>query len=462
MSALSRRHFLRTIGRASLAAGLLGGLAGGFAPSRAHAEVGSLRRLIIFYFPDGIPGRSANGEPSLFHATGSGTSFVLPDLLRSLAPHREHLVMLNGLSMGGTDSGSHPGGARKLLTATDYGNNESIDRLLARTVGADLPHRHLYLGAQSTAGGLSSDKFVSYIGAGASTTPEDDPQRAFARLFPDGSSGGPVGGETPDPRLNARRRSVIDTAMADLRDLRARLGAQDQARLDLHLEALREVELRIADAPPVTAPSPTILCPPTGPSGLPDPPERVGSDPAVFPIVLRNQLDLLVNAMACNLSRVGVVQASYHTSELIMSRFTGTALHDPAFDMRSHQASHYGASHNPSHREFRDFVAQRRWFVEQYAYLIQALRDRPEGSGTMLDYSAVLLCSEVSDGNTHQHDEMPFVLAGGAAAGIRTGRLLDNGYRRHGDLFVSIARAMGHSLDRFGQGSEGPLPGLLI
>jgi hypothetical protein len=462
MRPISRRHFLSTLARGAASTSLAASLGAAFAPAIAHADTSRLRRLIIFYFPDGIPGRSANGEPSLFHATGSGTSFTLPELLQPLQPHRDHLVLFNGLSMGGTDSGSHPGGARKLLTGVDYGNGESIDRVLARTAGADMPHRHIYLGAQSTAGGLSSDRFISYIGPGSSTTPEDDPRRAFDRLFPDGAGAGePPGPGGPDPLVAARRRSILDTAMADLADLRGRLMPRDQSRLDLHLDALREVELRISDAPPVDAPAPTVLCPPASPSGLPTDTGRIGSDPEVFPVVLRNQIDLLVNAMACNRSRIGVLQASYHTSELIMSRFVGTELHDPGFDMRSHQASHYGASHNFGHREFRDFVAQRRWFVQQYAALIQALRDRPEGAGTMLDYSAVLLCSEVSDGNTHQHDDMPFLLAGGAAAGIRTGRLLDNGWRRHGDLYASLSAAMGHPIDGFGQGSSGPLPGLL-
>jgi hypothetical protein len=68
--------------------------------------------------------------------------------------------------------------------------------------------------------------------------------------------------------------------------------------------------------------------------------------------VLRAQIDTMVLAMACGLSRVGVIQASQHTSELIMSRFRGTEMYDPGFDMRSHQASHYGARQDRSNRLF--------------------------------------------------------------------------------------------------------------
>jgi hypothetical protein len=79
----------------------------------------------------------------------------------------------------------------------------------------------------------------------------------------------------------------------------------------------------------------------------------------------------------------------------------------------------------------------------------------------MLDESLVLLCSEIADGNTHLHDDMPFVLAGGGSGTIRTGRTMDVGYRRHGDLFVSLAQAMGDGISSFGDASSGPVPGLL-
>ena len=79
----------------------------------------------------------------------------------------------------------------------------------------------------------------------------------------------------------------------------------------------------------------------------------------------------------------------------------------------------------------------------------------------MLDESLVLLCSEISDGNTHLHDDMPFVLAGGGSGTIRTGQVMNVGYRRHGDLLVAIANAMGDGIGSFGDASSGPLPGLL-
>ena len=79
----------------------------------------------------------------------------------------------------------------------------------------------------------------------------------------------------------------------------------------------------------------------------------------------------------------------------------------------------------------------------------------------MLENSTVLLCTEVCDGNTHLHDDMPFVLAGQAGGCIETGRVFDAGGQRHAGLLASIAHAMGEPVGGFGDTNTGPLAGLL-
>ena len=182
--------------------------------------------------------------------------------------------------------------------------------------------------------------------------------------------------------------------------------------------------------------------------------------PENFPSILRAQMDLMVTAMACGLTKVGVIQGSSHTSELIMSRFMGSEMYDRGFDMRSHQASHYGSRQDRANRLFPDYVKQRRWWVSKFAYLLEQLRGRPEGDGTMLDHSVVLLCSEVSDGNTHSHADMPFVVAGRAGGCISPGRVMEQN-RRHGDLLAALAVAMGERVSGWGDASGEALPGLL-
>lgn len=432
---ISRRRFLQLGGAAAVSLPIAHRL-------RAHATPARAKRLIIFYFPDGIVGRSQNGEPS---------QWTQGEHLAPLQPYQDKCVFFRGLSMGPTDSGSHPGGAKKLLTATDGGNGISIDQRLASTVGASDPFRLLYLGAQANVNNASGDKHISYVAPGFTTPPDDDPLAAFTRVF--GMGGSTMGGG--DSR-SARRLSVLDNAKKELDSLKGKLGDTEKTKLELHLDAVREVEQRIAGLGGGGASCSQPAIDATGLSAA------TLYAPDRFPQILRAQIDLMVQAMACGRTRVGVIQASHHTSELIMSRFMNTQLYDPGFDMRSHQASHYGAAHNAAQREYRAFALQVRWWVEQFAYLLSQLAARPEGQGTMLDESLVLLCSEIADGNTHLHDDMPFILAGGGGGTIRTGRVMDVGYRRHGDLFVALANAMGDGITHFGDASSGALPGLLI
>ncbi len=446
----NRRSLLRLFGAAGLALPL-----GSLAERRVRAEGGVAKRVIFFYHPDGVAGPSQNGEPSLWHATGSGSSFSLGSLQAPLAPYKDDCVFFRGLSMGGTDSGSHPGGAKKLLTATDYGNAVSIDQVLANTVGSGAPFRHLYLGAHATVNAASGDKHISYVAPGQSVAPEDDPRKAFDLLFGAAPSeptpGEPTG---PDPV----KVSVIDGILAEMDATRARLGNVEKAKLDIHLESLREVEKRIKEGTPGGPGGATCEEPTLDTTGVED---ATMTDPGHFPDVLRAQMDLTVLAMACGLTKVGVIQASQHTSELIMSRFPNTEMYDPGFDMRSHQASHYGPAHDFQKKEFDAFAKQNKWWMSQLAYLIGKLDELPEEDGTMLDHSIVVCVTEVCDGNTHYHDDMPFVVAGRAGGRIATGRLIDTGGRRHADLWIALAQAMGHSIDSFGDTSSGALPGLL-
>mgnify|MGYP000157902925 CR=1 FL=1 len=442
---LNRRRLVKGLGAAAIALPFVNLLQ----PQRIQAA-GVAKRVIFFYFPDGVPGPSQNGDPSKFHATGSETNFQLPEVLAPLVPFQNDCVFFRGLSMGSTDAGSHPGGAKKLLTAVDGGNGESIDHYLARTVGASAPYRHLYLGAMANQNNASGDKHISYPSAGQSITPEDNPRRAFDNLF------GSIAGGGTTPQVDADKATIIDNVIGDVETLRTQLGAIEKSKLDLHLESLREVEKRIKGGgviPVATCDKPTLDT-----AAFTDG-ELYRDDK--FPSILRSQIDLMVLAMACGLTKVGVIQGSVHTSELIMSRFPATELYTPNFDMRSHQASHYGASHDYGKAEFKAFVQQRTWWVGQFAYLLDELKKRPEDGGTMLDNSIVVLCSEVCDGNTHLHDDMPFILAGRGGGSISTGRLLQYSYERHGKLFVSIANAMGDGLSSFGDSSSGALPGLV-
>ncbi|MFZ9886512.1 MAG: DUF1552 domain-containing protein [Myxococcota bacterium] len=454
----TRRSFLR--GLAGTVSIVGGGAGAALFSSSARADLGQARRIIFFYFPDGVAGPSQNGEPSLWHPSGSEHNFGLPAQVSALEPYKNDCIFFTGLSMGSTDNGSHPGGAKKLLTAKDGGSGWSIDHFLGQTAGADRPFRHLYLGAMANQNGASGDKHITYVNPGQTVAPEDNPIAAFGRLF-DGNAPESTPAPSTTPGGPARPNlevSVLDGMLAEMNAYKTRLGAVEAAKLDFHLESLREVETRVRALEETTtgdvqvsASCQNVVVADGGfANGELYNPER-------FPSILKTQIDVMVNAMACGLTRVGTIQGSHHTSELIMSRFLNTSMYTPGYDMRSHQASHYGASHDDTKSEFDHFMKQRKWWVAQFAYLLEQLKTRPEGEGTMLDHSIVVLCSEVCDGNTHQHDNMPFVVAGGASGFFSTGRLLHLGSRRHSDLYISLARAMGQDVWAWGDASSGPI-----
>jgi hypothetical protein len=439
----------KTFGRRSLLQALAGA-AGVSLLSRGKGNVmaaraGVARRVIFFYFPDGVPAVSQAGEPSRWHATGSGSNYLLGDIHASLLPFQDKCVFFNGLTMGPTDSGSHPGGAQKLLTAVDHGNGTSIDQTLAAALGVPL----LYLGVMATEG-------ISYQAAGtAPASPENNPRAAFDRLFPGGS---PPSTTPPPAATDADGASILDTVVADLNDMSQSWGQAEKTKLDLHMSALRDLERKVkavpgADAgapPPASCASPRL--------GAYDP--NALNVPANFPAILRTQTDLMVQAMACNLTKVGLIQSSVHTSELNMAAFPSTPMHIPNYYLGSHKASHYGTKHNEQDELFRAFHQQVRWWVDQFAYLLQSLASRPEDGGTMLDHSLVFLCTEICDGNTHNHDNMPFVLAGGGGGAVRTGQLIEAKDAPHAAVYSAIAQAMGRPM-KFGQANAGPLAGLL-
>jgi len=90
------------------------------------------------------------------------------------------------------------------------------------------------------------------------------------------------------------------------------------------------------------------------------------------------------------------------------------------------------------------------WYTDQFAGLLDRLEAIPEGEGTLLDNCLVLWCNELSRGNTHSHDDMPFILAGGAGGALRTGRHLVYDREPHNNLLLAVAQLMGVEANSFG------------
>ncbi|MET0344248.1 MAG: DUF1552 domain-containing protein [Polyangiales bacterium] len=433
---ISRRSWLRGLG----ATALIAPFAHGIQLKRAHAA--PAKRALFVYVPDGC-------IPDRWHPTGSETAFTLAPMTEPLAPIQKHLVFLDGLTMyaGGA---THEGGIAKVLTGVGA---KSLDVFLGEELGKNTPHRSLQLGVGATF--EAGRPTMSFVGENQPVNPDDDPLNAFTRVF-----GTPA---NADPAVQAavtrRKKSVLDAVTADLKALEQKLGKSERQKLDVHLGALRELEQRITGAAATTAGCSKNGFNPTGFQVVPtDYYPKTYHKEENFRLVGEMQMDLAVRALSCGATNV-VSLAWSHT-------VSGTHIRETGVTTGNHDASHYGA---PDSQNARDFVTLKRWFMDRFVSLVQKLEATPDGSGSLLDNTLVVLVSELGDSNLHDHVRVPFVLAGSAGGALRTGRLLDYRGKNAGEnephtkLLVSVANAVGVPIDSFGftGKGKGPLPGLL-
>lgn len=404
------------------------------------------KRFVTFFSANG------NFEPG----TGEGSEFELAPYLSPLEPHKNDLLPLTGFNnqvAAHSPGDNHQKGIGCLLTGAKlsdepifcqalcddgaekyvgWATRPSLDQFLAREKGIGLETRFpsLELGVGVQIGNVYAR--MVYGGASQPIPPQDDPQGVFSRLFGNAS-----------PELRARRKSVLDTVSADYTVLDARLGRDDRHRLDAHLTAIREIEKGLE--------KPGFM-----PSGVCQVPsfERPGDiyGDASYPAVGKAQIDLLVMALACDLTRVVTLQWDTSVSNVVFSWIPGVT----------------EGHHDLSHRPVEDTAAQtqlgliNQWYASQFAYLLSALKAVPEGEGTLLDSTVALWANELSKGNYHTLYDMHWILAGRCGGYFDTGRLLRYKGDSHTNLLVSIANAMGSPIQTFGEPDlcTGPMTGL--
>lgn len=410
---------------------------------KVRAAPGDVKALFVF-LPDGC-------IPSLWHPQGGETDFTLPAMTAPLEAVRNDLVFVRGLDMyaGGA---THEGGVAKLLTGA---GDVSLDIFLGDQVGGGTPFKSVQLGVATNFQNGSGS--MSYIGANQQVSPDDNPLNAFDRLFgalPDD------GAEDPGPSLDQLRAgSVIDSAIEDVRALRTKLGATEKEKLDVHLDSLREVEGQIKGTLTGSCSASDVVWNTEGFEVLDsDHYPKTWEREDKFAVVAKLQMDLATLALSCGITRVASLMFSHPVSP--------TRIPETGANAANHDASHYGSDVNGPLAQ--DFIAHKRWFCEQLAYLVDRMKQIPDGDGTLLDNTIMFVGTDINDGNLHDHQDMPFLLAGGAGGALQTGRSLD--YRgtaggeneAHTKLLVSIANMMGVDIDTFGYDGKGPggLPGL--
>ncbi len=440
---MNRRTFLRAAGGAALALPLMDSLGARAADTKVYPK-----RLVLFYNPNG----TVRADWGATNVT-SETEFELGRILTPLAKHRERLVIFEGINSdvakrSDNNGGPHQRGIGALFTGQMLGTGSfvdgcgsragwadgiRIDQAVANVVGLDTPYKSLELGVRASENDVQGR--ISYAGAGQPLPPTNDPAQVYARLFAL-SAREPI---DPNDPLDARH-SVLDTVKEQFDILRPRLSSADREKLEAHLELVRDVERRLS----IGVPGGTCVLPN-------EPPDLDPSSETDMEFVSRAHLDLLAAAFACDLTRVASVQYSTGFNKL---RY-------PWVDSlrEGHALSHTGPSDTVAQEEL---VKRATWHAGELAYFLDRLAEIPEGNGTALDNTLVLWGNEISAGNTHSLDNIPYLIAGNAGGALRTGRHLDFGGKSNCDLMLSLLHAFDIDADTFGHPDHcsGPLSGL--
>lgn len=361
-------------------------------------------RMAFIYVPNGK--NMVDWTP-----TKEGSEFDLPAILKPLSPVKDKLMVLSGLTAdkaraNGDGGGDHARALGAFLTGaqprktdgTDIRAGISVDQVAAAQVGQQTRLPSLEIGCEhgSMAGNCDSgysclySSTMSWRSATQPLPKEVNPKLAFERLF----------ATTPNAQVekrNTSRKSILDFVREDSKDLAGRLGVNDVRKLDEYLSSIRDIELRIDRAeklPPVKTPDYAA------PKGI----------PAAYDQHIRLMCDLMVLAFQADVTRV---------ITCVMAN-EGSNKPYPFIDVKE---GHHDLSHHGNNKDKKDKIRKINLFhTTQLAYLLEKLNKTPEGDGTLLDHSMIAYGSGNSDGNAHNHDNLPLLLAGGGCGTLKTGR----------------------------------------
>jgi hypothetical protein len=414
------------------------------------AEDGFPLRFIVFFHPNGV-------WPPTWWPGGTPTEnqFELASSLTPLQPWKDQLLILDGVDMPAADAGpgeDHQQGMGAVLSGfplqagnfvggdgslAGWGNGVTVDQIIAQHVGGTTPFGSLEFGVRASAfGGSEVRTRMIYAGPAQPIAPIDDPVAMWNLLFSELNLS-----PSEMAKLRAKRVSVLDTVQGQFAALEAKAGAEDRMRLQQHAALVLDLEERLANEP-VLGESCVV----------PGMPGAIAPDSSsTMDQVSALQLDMMIMAFACDLTRVASIQYSNgmnHTQfPWIGSMSDGHAL------------SHAGETDGVA---WAEWATREQWYATQVARLLQRMSEIPEGMGTMLDHTVLLWCNELAQGNTHSHERMPFLLAGNLGGHFRTGRYLAYDHQPHNNLLVSLQNAFGIESQTIGDPAfcTGPLAGL--
>jgi len=404
-------------------------------------------RMAFLFVPNGV-----NMEH--WRPTAEGAAYELPSILEPLAPVRSRLMVVTGLTQRnafalGDGPGDHARSTACWLTGVhpkktagaDIKLGISVDQVAAQQIGSRSRFPSLELGCEKGAQAGDCDSgyscaYSSNISWRSETQPvakEVNPRLVFERLFGSGDALEEAAGRAKRDRY---RLSILDLVLDDAAALRAKLGLKDQQKMDEYFTALREIESRLQK---VESENRTLL-PVNG--------ARPTNVPRDYGEHIRLMGDMMVLAFQSDLTRICTFMFANDGSN---RNYRQIGISD----------GHHDISH---HGKVLDKLEKKRqidrYHVEQFAYILQRMASINELDGTLLDNSMIVYGAGISDGDRHNHDDLPILIAGGGSGKLKTGRhvVYPNGTPMT-NLFLSMLDKLGCNVDRLGD-STGKLQGL--
>lgn len=429
--AVNRRRFLKGLGAcmALPAFNVLG------APK---AAVAAPLRTAFLYFPNGV-------NLSAWRPDGTGTDYTLNKTMEPLAEHREHFQIISGFEhkngwAGGDGAGDHARANATILTGmrpkktagADIRLGVSVDQLAAQQIGQTTRYPSLELSCDGVrkSGVCDSGYSCAYqfnLSWRSETTPvapESNPRLVFERLF--GAGKGAERQRNFELR-QVRQKSILDFVLDDARSLQRQLGKNDQQKLDEYLAGVREIERRIERAEQF--------------GKLPDPGMDTPSGiPSSYQEHIRLMFDMLLLAFQTDSTRVATFLLAHDGSNRSFK------------DIGVSDGHHYLSHHQNDQEKLEKIAKIDLFYTQQFAYFLQKMRGAKDLDGkSLLDNSAIVYCSGLSDANRHRHDDLPVIVAGRAGGALHPGRhvKLENSVPMS-NFYVKLLNTLGVNVDRFG------------
>jgi len=425
---LPRRTFLRGAG-ITIALPLLDSMIPAQTPL-ARTAASPRSRLGCIYVPHGA-------TMDKWKPAQEGKAFEFTEILKPLEKYRDRLVVVSNLAHPqaagvGSDAGADHARSAAVFLSGAHPEKETvhvgttIDQIVAEKLGQDTPLPSIEVAIEENGlncGACYGCAYTNTISWKTATLPlpmEHNPQVLFEKLFGEGSTAG--------DRVARRQqsRSLLDSVTKEIASLNKELPPSDRGRMADFLDDVREIERRIQKAENQTSKDVKV---PDAPVGIPE----------AFDDHFKIMFDLQALAFQANITRVATMMYARDTS--------GTVYPQSGVREGFHVASH----HSNSRANMDRFALINRYHASLLAYFLEKLVSTPDGDGTLLDHSLILYGSSMSNGNQHDHDPLPVLVAGGASGALRGDRhIVAAPHTPMSNLLLSILGKLGVPQNSFG------------